>query len=634
MWWHVSAEVERLYRRANMSSHLIRKSEAGELRPSQVLTTFGVGSLVDLPNLSVVVMGLDDWPVAQCTEISEERLLGNVQSILGPQVIKLLCPPRGEESQNSKTNWFDESRLVGVPVAPFPRWMVCSWCRLLAPIGSGLFEPKTVPYRPDKTRYVHNCAGKKGAAAMVLPARFIVACEKGHMNDFPWIEFVHRGTTECQGPLTLYEPGPSGEAADIQIECKACKAKRRMAEAFGRENQRNLPPCDGRRPHLRDKEPGGCDVANVRAMLQGASNTWYGIPVTVLSLPQAKDDLGLLVEENWTVLAQAESVAEISFARRIGKLNDLGKYSDVEVWDAVEKKRKGAETPAQKADIKTPEWKAFSNPSAAPQTRNFKLRAVNPPEGFTRPFQQIVIADALREVKALVGFTRIESPRDFDSPFQMPDGRRARLSRKDPSWVPASETLGEGIFFQFSEDRLRAWLSTEAAQRRNQEFETTYIQWRKAKGLPPTGYPGLRYTLLHTFSHAMIRELAMECGYTAASLSERIYCSEGGEGEPMAGVLIYTAAPDSEGTLGGLSSLGEPQSLGRYITQAMERMSLCSSDPLCAEHQPQTDDTLHGAACHACMYLPETTCERGNNFLDRSVLVTTVERGDLGFFRS
>lgn len=616
------------------SSHIFRKSEAGELRPSQILTTFGVGSLVDLPNLSVIVMGLDDWPVAQSTEIGEERLLSNVQGILGPQVTKLMSPPRGEESQSARTNWFDESRLIGVPVAPFPRWMICSWCRLLAPIGSGLFEPKDIPYRPDRTRYVHGCSGKKGSPATVLPARFIVACEKGHLNDFPWVEFVHRGAIECQGPLTLFEPGPSGEAADIQIECRVCHAKRRMAEAFGRENQRNLPPCDGRRPHLRDKEPGGCDVAHVRAMLQGASNTWYSIPVTVLSLPQAKDDLGLLVEENWLVLAQVESVGEIAFARRIGKLNDLAKYSDADIWAAVEKRRSASEDASDKTDIKTPEWKAFSNPASAPQTRTFKLRAVDPPEGFTRPFNRIVIADALREVKALVGFTRIESPRDFDTPFLMPEGRRAPLSRKAPTWVPASETLGEGVFFQFSEEALRAWLATPHAKERDREFGETYIQWRKAKGLPPTGYPGLRYALIHSFSHAMIRELAMECGYTAASLSERIYCSDGTESEPMAGVLIYTAAPDSEGTLGGLSSLGEPQSLGRYISQALERVSLCSSDPLCAEHQPLTDETLHGAACHACLYLPETTCERGNNFLDRSVLVTTVERTDLGFFQS
>ncbi len=129
------------------SSAMLKKSEVGEVRPSQMLTTFGAGSLVDLPNLSVVVMGLDDWPISQGNEINEERLLYSAQAILGPQVKRLMSPPRGPDSVSSQTNWFDESRQIGVPVAPFPRWLVCTRCRLLAPIRSGLFDAKVYPYR-------------------------------------------------------------------------------------------------------------------------------------------------------------------------------------------------------------------------------------------------------------------------------------------------------------------------------------------------------------------------------------------------------------------------------------------------------------------------------------------------------
>ncbi len=168
--------------------------------------TYGIGSLVDLPNMSVMVMGLDDWPNAHSNEIAEERLLQSAQSIVGPQVTRFLTPPRGPESQGSQANWFDESRQIGVPVAPFPRWMVCSKCRLLAPISSGLFEPKVQPYRPDKACYVHNCS-TQGRSPMVVPARFMVTCENGHLDDFPWVEFVHQGKTECKGLLHLYEVG-------------------------------------------------------------------------------------------------------------------------------------------------------------------------------------------------------------------------------------------------------------------------------------------------------------------------------------------------------------------------------------------------------------------------------------------
>ena len=124
----------------------MRKSEVGELQPSQILHTFGIGSIVDLPNLAVMVMGLEDWPISHSNEVGEERLLSSVQNVLGPQVTRLLTPPRAAETIGSQTNWYDDFHTIGVPVAPFPRWMVCTACRLLAPLSSGLFEPKTVPY--------------------------------------------------------------------------------------------------------------------------------------------------------------------------------------------------------------------------------------------------------------------------------------------------------------------------------------------------------------------------------------------------------------------------------------------------------------------------------------------------------
>ena len=266
-----------------VSGKAIRKSEVGEVRPSQALNTFGVGSLIDLPNLSVLVMGLDDWPVARSEEIGEERLLLSVQRVLGGQVTKLLTPPRGPESFGLKTNFFDESRTIGVPVAPFPRWLVCSGCRMLAPISSGLFEAKVEPYRPDKTRYVHNCTTNR-RSPVAVPARFVVACAKGHMDDFPWLGFVHRDKAGCNGPLELYEVGASGEASDVEVHCRACNARRRMAEAFGRDNEINMPPCRGRRPHLRDHDPLACDVPHVRPILQGASNSWFPIIVSALSV--------------------------------------------------------------------------------------------------------------------------------------------------------------------------------------------------------------------------------------------------------------------------------------------------------------------------------------------------------------
>jgi hypothetical protein len=200
--------------------------------------------------------------------------------------------------------------------------------------------------------------------------------------------------------------------------------------------------------------------------------------------------------------------------------------------------------------------------------------------------------------------------------------------------VPTSEVRGEGVFVQVAEEAIQGWL--QQVTNRDAEFFEAHRRWRTIRGLPPhEAYPTMRYVLLHSLAHALIRQFALECGYTTASIRERIYSHPpDGEHEPMAGVLLYTAAPDSEGTLGGLVSLGEPQTLGRHLDQALEAMELCASDPLCAEHHPYRDSlTLHGAACHACLFLPETSCERGNKYLDRAVLVPTLERGDLAFFK-
>ena len=613
------------------SSHM-RKSEVGEVRPSQTLTTFGIGSLVDLPNMSVIVMGLDDWPNAHSNEIAEERLLRSAKSILGAQVTRFLTPPRGQETQGSQTNWFDEARQIGVPVAPFPRWMVCSKCRLLAPISSGLFEPKVYPYRPDRACYVHNCT-TQGRSPLVVPARFMVTCEHGHLDDFPWVEFLHQGPTDCKGLLYLYEVGASGEALDVEVKCDGCGVRRRMGQAFGPNNRAAMPACRGRRPHLRDVDPNGCDEDHVKPMLQGASNLWFPVLISALSVPQATDDLGRMVEENWAVLEKATSLDVLKAFRLIGQLKDLSKFDDDQIWAAIEKKNQGtAEEAEDPTDLKSPEWNVFSNPAKAKAGRTFKLRIVEPPTDFTKHFEKIVLVEKLREVRALVGFTRIMSPRDFDNAADLPPENRARISRKDPTWLPACETRGEGIFFQFSEKLIADWVQKNHAYDR--EFEVGNQTWRATKNLDPNkGYPGIRYVLLHTFAHALIRQLAIECGYTSASITERIYSRNPDEGDPMAGVLIYTAAPDSEGTLGGLCALGEPDKLGRHIRRALDKMSLCASDPLCSEHTVGSDEKLHGASCHACSFLPETSCERGNKFLDRSVLVRTMDQQrDVAFF--
>ncbi len=614
------------------------KNRVGEMRPSQILFSSGVGAVIDLPHLSTMVLGLDDWDVTRSTEIGEDRLRTAVQAELQSPVSRLLTPPIAPDNGTS-ASW-DPTTQVGVPVATFPRWVVCPYCHLLAPLNSGLFQLKTNSFRPDLTAYVHvNCSASKPPS--VLPARFLLACPRGHLDDFPWLYFVHGSETSCKGPLRLLEQGVSGEAADIIVRCEApgCDQdrKRSMAQAFGQEGKESLPPCSARRPHLRDYDPDGCpDAQERRAILLGASNSWFPLQLTVLSVPIAPDKLGQLVDTQWHQLEKAANLQNIEFMRSLNMMPDFAAYSDAAVWEAIEKKRAGAAENDPAPALKTPEWQVFTNPTEHQQSDDFRAAVVAPPPSYSRLVEQVVLIERLREVRALIGFTRIQSPGEFGEIEEFPPDRRAKLSRKAPQWVPAGEVRGEGIFIQFAEDAVQQWeTSTSALIERGYRFQSSHREWRRQRHLDPDrGFPGLRFFLLHSFSHALMRQFALEAGYSAASIRERIYSLPATDPEgPMAGVLIYTAAPDSEGTLGGLVRLGVPLELERHVTGALSAMGLCAADPLCAEHLPTADSAvLHGAACHACLFAPETSCERGNKYLDRTLLVPTVENSDLAFF--
>jgi uncharacterized protein DUF1998 len=446
------------------------------------------------------------------------------------------------------------------------------------------------------------------------------------------VEFTHRGTTVCRYELRLYELGASGEVADIEVQCVRCEKTRRMSDAFSEEGKAELAHCRGRWPHLRMCAEEPCQAAQ-RAILLGASNSWFPMTLSALSIPSTTDKLSQLIAQNWAELEVCESAREVMLKRKL--FRGLAAYTDAEIWEAVEHKKHGADQEQHHAgDLREPEWQVLSTPDPTLHSRDFSLRVVEPPQGFAPVVQKVVLAERLREVRSLIGFTRIESPGDATDLAEFPIEKRASLSRTAPRWVPTSEVRGEGMFVHVAEEAIQAWLLQVTSH--DAAFFEAHRCWRTIRGLPPhEAYPTMRYVLLHSLAHALIRQFALECGYTTASIRERIYSRPpDGEHEPMAGVLLYTAAPDSEGTLGGLVSLGIPQTLGRHLDQALEAMELCASDPLCAEHHPYRDSlTLHGAACHACLFLPETSCERGNKYLDRSVLVPTLERNDLAFFK-
>jgi hypothetical protein len=616
-------------------------TRVGEVRPSQLLYTYGVGAIIDLPKLSVIVTGLEDWSTdpEYSQPIVEDRLLSAVRYQL-PNVKSMLSPPVVSDT-GMPVDPFDSASHIGVPVATFPRWMVCPQCRLLTPVNSGLFKlDDKYPFHPDRIAFRHeNC--NKGKRPIVVPARFLAACEKGHLDDFPWIAFVHK-SKPCSSPLLrLYEYGASGEAADLEAKCDTCGRQRRLAEAFGKKNRESMPLCRGRRPQLRDFDPDGCQH-RMRTLALGASNTWFPVVYSTVAIPVRGKQLARLVDENWANLQNVTAAVIVGFLRSSGQLGELIQFNDNQIWEAIEERRQQDASqqpaPSEQPDLLEPEWRVFTQFDPKLNDNEFRLKPVTTPAKYASVIDQVILVERLREVRALVGFSRLDAAGELTDPDLAIQIEPAPLSRNPPSWVPAIEVRGEGIFIQFNEDKIQEWMARPTVEERGDEFVESHKKWRAVRFIEDMegGFPGLRYILIHSFAHALMRQLALESGYSSASIRERIYSRPvERDGGPMAGLLLYTSAPDSDGTLGGLVSMGKPETLERHIGQALEVARLCASDPLCAEHPPsRTGRTLHAAACHACAFAPETSCERGNKYLDRSMLVPTVEYADLAFFES
>jgi hypothetical protein len=574
-------------------------------------------------------MGLHRWDVGQCLPVEEARLLAAVRRVLGPQVERLRVPPFIREEGASPLS---AEGKIGVPVRPFPRWLRCVKCGLLAEYDSGLFDIKPHPYRPELTHFVHtNC--EKGKNTDAVPARFLLACRNGHLDDFPWHWFVHTGPSDCRGTLRFFERGASLQTENLWVKCDACDTARSLVHAFGREAEHNLPACRGRHPHL-DTFDTSCEELP-RAVLLGATNSWFPVSLSVLAIPLQRNQLSQLVLDGWQYFSEVESADELKVVIKTliksGSLPGIERFDVKDVWPCVEERKKGQgdESFVSEGDLKIPEWEVLTSPTPPTDWPQFMSRSEPAPPSYARKIAGVLLLERLREVNALIGYTRVEAPEESTYPDERPP--MAALSRGRPDWIPAFEVHGEGIFIRFQEEAVRSWEALDSVKRRNDRLETGHRGWRSARGLEPDrGYPGVRYAMIHTFAHLLIRELALECGYNAASIRERVYASSDTD-SPMAGVIVYTAAPDSDGTLGGLVELGKSENLERLVRQALDRASICSSDPLCSEHDPRVDRSLHAASCHACTFVAETSCERGNRYLDRALLVKTFECVDAAF---
>ena len=242
--------------------------------------------------------------------------------------------------------------------------------------------------------------------------------------------------------------------------------------------------------------------------------------------------------------------------------------------------------------------------------------------------EAVIQLHRLREVLALTGFTRFEAVTpDINGEYDT-DVERADLAL-EPQWFPAVENRGEGVFVQLRAEAVHDWLARPQVEQRIDQLALGHDLWTSDRNTERP-FPGGPYVLLHTFAHLLIETLSMRCGYPASSIRERIYADALSE---RFGLLLYTGSPDADGTLGGL--VQQALHLQEHLAQALRSGALCSNDPICAQHEPgasMENRWLHGAACHGCALVAETSCEMRNDYLDRALVVPTISLPDAAFF--
>ncbi|MEZ5230906.1 MAG: DUF1998 domain-containing protein [Acidimicrobiales bacterium] len=633
------------------------RAKVGSARPSSLLYTYGPGSVMDLPGFSIMPAGLDDWePIWKRREtiptILEPRLLNVVRLHLGPQVDALRpFPWQPKKGQNTT-----EGNDLGIPARVFPQWLRCTGCDYLGPVPRFTYT-NTHPFRPDLAQFTHkSCPGrggprsgaaKKKRESPAVPAQHLLTCTNGHLDEFPYTLWVHRGgqCPKAELPDLKMRDANVGKSVGSTIVCAACGATRGMAEAQGAVGRDKLPQrCRGRHPHLNAFDA-TCD-ARPALIMMGASNLWFPSTQSIIVMPRTdaeeKEALGdrLRVELGVEQIQQFADQVDVIRALANAKNIDVSTVTDEELEAAVadvlapadsEEVRHEKLAAWDPVELLVPEWRYLQKPALFPQQQNSSGLMVTEMQrgpGLHTNITRVVAVNQMKKVNAVLGFTRLD---EMDRVNDLAS-RLVKLTRDGkPRWVPATEDRGEGIFIQLDLDEVSTWEHEVAAsplwdahrQSHRRNFQRRFSETAKLVD-PDTRLPAPRYWLLHTLAHTLIREMAMSCGYGAASLTERIYgWSDAPEREAAAGLLICTTASDSEGTLGGLVALSEPTRLEGLVANALRRAARCSSDPVCAMRTPSDpEDFLHGAACHCCSFASETSCEKANRFLDRRFLLT------------
>ncbi|MEV6751871.1 DUF1998 domain-containing protein [Streptomyces sp. NPDC051214] len=584
----------------------------GSVRRAQMITTYGVGSMIAVDSESFIVAGTDSWNIGAAPTIHEHRL----QRILGVRSFRL--PPASNDTSKD-----------GVRVRRFPLWHSC-------PICSSLQHVRGFNSPPGK----NECGDCQEG---LVPSRFIVACAAGHIDDFPYWKWAHRdnraegASGHCGGEMRIRTSGRTASLRSIVVSCTCGIPEVSMEGAFRRTALTKLKVrCEGKRPWLKEAPAQPCSEPP-RTLQRGSSAAWQPIVKSALSIPPWSDGLADRLAPYWDDLRNLER-SEIPLYLKILTVREGGEISteavhallDAELHEDSGLDQEPGRDSAYRA-LRNQEYIHLRSGNAERDGSREEQFVCEPPTtgsedltrlGLARP----MLVKRLREVRALKAFSRVESP-DANA-----DVHEAQLSLTRMDWLPAMEVQGEGVFLHLDEEKIDSWARSAAVAARVERMRSNHRRLLRERATDPTSAPESpatpRMVLLHTLAHILINEWSLDGGYPAAALRERLYSDD-----TMAGLLIYTATSDSAGSLGGLVAQGEPDRLAVALRSALHRAEWCSADPLCIESEASGAGSVNLAACHACVLLPETSCELNNGLLDRALLVGTPEDPSIGFFR-
>lgn len=574
------------------------KISVGDIRKTQLITTFGVGSIVDFKNDTVVIASTDDWDYNpdDIDEVENRKLFNeNLSVITGAEYFLM---PRTTKSTNSF------SKTKNVPSHIFPEKLHCSKC-------GNIYD-----FRELDINERHKCPQCKND---LNASRFIVVCTRGHMDDFPYDWWVHSGQKCPSGigsprikMINIYN---RTDIDSLRLECTECKTTRSMVSVFS-ENALSDYKCTCKHPHFKDpfaKASYGCSD-KMRVRLRSASGVYFPITKSALLIPPWSKKAVQCIQKNYGLLKLIDESNIVTAIRQELRDNDITDEEIMRSWNAVKLSVESKEARTETSVLED-EYAVLSN-NENQNEEGFSSYSANIPNRYKDFIEQVAVVDRLTVTQAFTGFTRIIHSESSKVP----------ISQYPKVWLPATELTGEGIFIRFSQDRLLQWKNANSSR---------YRRMRQAMTDGNFAFAGFSevYVLLHTFAHLFIRELSNICGYSTASIKEKIYSEVNDNEIKMCGILIYVSSSDSDSSLGGLISVADNEEvLGKILDSMLERANWCSADPLCILSMRQGYKNLNYASCHDCTLLPETSCERFNVFLDRASIVGTPDNQTLGFF--